>query len=136
MRTLKRRTVPLVIIFIISIFAVGCGETASKEYKEEPIKIITQKVVKVEPTESVKQKVTAYLTGKGYKEGDFKLTVEYNKDNMNSYKEPYSINVIFNDEPNVIYNYRYNYDSELKDITQTSIAPMKDKKDKNFKHAE
>ncbi|AWI04651.1 DUF3139 domain-containing protein [Clostridium drakei] len=133
MRTLKRRTLSLVVIFIISIFVVGCGETASKEYKEEPVEIITQKVVKVEPIESVKQKVTSHLTAKGYKEGDFKLTVEYNKDNINLYKGPYSINVIFNDEPNVIYNYRYNYDSELKDITQTSISPMKDK---NFKHAE
>lgn len=136
MRTLKRRTVSLVIIFIISIFVVGCGENASKEYKEGPVEIITQKVVKVEPIESVKQKVTAHLIAKGCKEGDFKLTVEYNKDNMNSYKGPYSINVVFNDEPNVIYNYKYNYDSELKDITQTSISPTKDKKDKNFKHVE
>lgn len=64
------------------------------------------------------------------------MNVEYHTDGVGSFGEPYSINVIFNDEPNVIYNYRYNYNLELKDITQISISPMKDKKDKKFKHAE
>lgn len=136
MGVLKRKIALLVIIFIISILVIGCSGASPKENKVEPVEIITQKVVKVEPVESVKQKVVSHLTTKGYKEEEFKLTVEYHTDGRNSYRGQYSINVIFNDEPNVIYNYRYNYNSEVKDITQISILPMKDKKDKNFKHAE
>jgi len=122
MGILKRRTVLLVIVCIISILVIGCG-ISSKESKPEPV-------------ESVKQKVVAYLTTKGYKEDDFKLNVKYHKAGVSSYGGPYSINVIFNDEQNVIYNYRYNYKSEPKDITQIGISPLKDKNDKNFKHAE
>lgn len=136
MGVLKRRTALLVIIFIISILVIGCSRAAPKENEVEPVEIITQKVVKLEPVESVKQKVVGHLITKGYKEEEFKVTVEYHMDSMGSFEGPYSINVIFNDEPNVIYNYRYNYNSELKDIAQISISPMKDKKDKNFKHAE
>jgi hypothetical protein len=132
----KIRTALLIIIFIISILVIGCSRESPKENKVEPVEVITQKVVKVEPVESVKQKVVAYLKTKGYKEEEFKVTVEYHTDGIGSFGGPYSINVIFNDEPNVIYNYRYNYNSELKDITQISISPMKDKKDKNFKHTE
>ncbi len=133
MEVLKRKTVLLVIIFIISILGIGCSRESVKENKLEPVEVITQKVVKVEPVESVKQKVVAYLKTKGYKEEEFKVTVEYHPDSVSSFKEPYSINAIFNDEPNVTYNYRYNYNSQIKDITQINISSMKDK---NFKHAE
>lgn len=132
----KIRTSLLIIIFIISILVIGCGRESIQENKVEPVEVITQKVAKIEPVESVKQKVEAYLKTKGYKEEAFKVEVKYHTDRIGSFGGPYSINVIFNDEPNVIYNYRYNYNSELKDITQINISPMKGKKDKKFKHAE
>lgn len=122
MGILNRRNVLLVIACIISILVIGCA--------------ISSKKSKPESVESVKQKVVAHLATKGYKEEEYKLNVEYHKDGISSHGGPYSINVIFNDEQNVIYNYRYNYNSELKDITQMSISPMKDKNDKNFKHSE
>ena len=133
---LKRKTELLVIIFILSILVTGCSRKAPKENKVEPVEVITQKVVKLESVESVKQKVIAYLKTTGYKEEEFRVNVKYHTDGISSFGGLYSINVIFNDESNVIYNYRYNYNSELKDITQISISPMKDKKDKNFRHAE
>lgn len=122
MGILKRRNVLLVIVFIICSLVIAYG--------------ISSKKSKPEPVESVKQKVVAYLATKGYKEEEFKMNVEYHKDGVSSYGGPYSINVIFNDEQNVIYNYKYNYNWKLKDITQLSISPMKGKNDKNFKHAE
>ncbi len=122
MGILKRRNALLVVACIISILVIGCG-ISSKESKPESV-------------ESVKQKVVAHLTTKGYKEEEYKLNVAYHKDGVSSYGGPYRINVIFNDEQNVIYNYRYNCNSELKDITQISISPMTGRNDKNFKHYE
>ncbi len=124
MKSLHRKTAILVTIFIISILVIGCSRVSPEESK-------------IESVDSVKQKVIAHLTTKGYKEEEYKLNVEYHKESIGKYGGPYGISVIFNDEQNVIYYYRYNYNSELKDIKQISIAPIKDKgKDKNFKHYE
>ncbi len=118
MENLKKKVVLSVIIFTISILAVACAGS-SKESKLEPV-------------DSVKQKAVTYLTEKGYKEEEYQLDVSYRKNY--SYGGPYAIRVIFDDEPDVIYDYSYN--SERNEITQSSIAPIKDKRDKDFKHAE
>lgn len=124
MENLYRKTTVLFTLFIISIFVIGCSGVSTEENK-------------VDSVDSVKQKVITHLTTKGYKEEDYKLNVEYHKESIGKYGGPYAISVIFNDEQNVIYYYRYNYNSELKDIKQIGIAPIKDKgRDKNFKHYE
>ncbi len=119
---LLKKAVILVTIFTISILIVACTESSIES--------------NVDLVDSVKQKAVTYLTAKGYKEEEYKLDVFYRKNH--SYGGPYAISVIFDDEPNVIYYYEYVYNanSKLKEITQGSIAPIKDKKDKNFKHAE
>ena len=122
MGILKKRVILPVIIFTIIILVTFCA--------------LFLKESKVEPVDSVKLKVVTYLTEKGYKEEEYKLKVEFHI-MRNSFGSQYSINVTFNDEPNVIYN--YNYGSKLKEITQMGISPMKNTKDtnnKNFKHAE
>lgn len=86
--------------------------------------------------QSVKRKVVAHLVSKGYKENEFNIEVKYNKSGEGKSGGPYAINVVFNDEPNVIYGYKYNYKPENKEITQNGVAPMEGKSDKNFKHME
>ena len=115
----KKKVILPVVIFTISILVTLCS--------------LSLKESKIEHVDSIKLKVVAYLTEKGYKKEEYNLKVEYHII-RNSFGGQYSINVIFNDEPNVIYN--YNYGSKLKDITQMSISPMKDANNKNFKHAE
>ncbi|MFF2910281.1 hypothetical protein [Paenibacillus sp. NPDC057934] len=80
--------------------------------------------------------MVAHLLSKGYKEDDFNIDVKYYKTGEDKFGGPYAINVVFNDEPNVRYSYRYNYKSDNKEITQNGISPMKGKDDKNFKYAE
>lgn len=117
---LKRNAALLIIILTMSILPTGCNI-----FSEPP-----------ESEESVKQKVVAHLVSKGYKENEFNVEVKYYKSGEGKFGGPYAIQVGFNDETNVIYQYKYNYKSENKDITQNGIAPMKGKDDKNFKHAE
>ena len=119
MGILKKRVILPVIIFTIIILVTFCA--------------LFLKESKVEPVDSVKLKVVTYLTEKGYKEEEYKLKAEYHI-MRDSFGSQYSINVTFNDEPNVIYN--YNYGSKLKEITQMGISPMKNTNNKNFRHAE
>ncbi|UQZ85047.1 hypothetical protein SK3146_04330 [Paenibacillus konkukensis] len=72
----------------------------------------------------------------GYKESDFNVDVKYHKMGEGKMGGPYAINVAFNDEPNVVYNYKYDYKMESKDITQIGVSPKSSKDAKNFKHAE
>jgi uncharacterized protein YceK len=116
----KGKGVLLFITLTLCILLTGCSTFSGKPESEE----------------SVKQKVVTYLLSKGYKEEDFNVNVKYYKIGEGKFGGPYAINVVFNDEPNVTYNYKYNYKSESKDITQNGISTMKDKEDKNFKHAE
>ncbi|RUS47362.1 DUF3139 domain-containing protein [Cohnella sp. AR92] len=117
---LNRNAALLIIILAISILSTGCNISSGPPESEE----------------SVKQKVVAHLISKGYKESEFNIEVKYYKSGESKFGGPYAINVVFNDEPNVIYGYKYNYKSENKDITQNGVAPMEGKNDKNFKHAE
>lgn len=116
----KRNVTLLIIILTMSILSSACNIFSGPPESEE----------------SVKQKVVAHLVSKGYKENEFNIEVKYNKSGEGKFGGPYAINVVFNDEPNVIYDYKYNYKSENKDITQNGVAPMEGKDDKNFKHAE
>ena len=121
MISIKRNASLLIVVFIMSFLLIGCsGKNESK----------------LDSVDSVKQKVIAYLTEKGYKESDFMLKVEYHESGKGTLSGPYSISVTFNDEQDVIYYYRYNYNTENKDIQQIGTAPMTGKNDKNFKHAE
>lgn len=116
---LKRNAALLIIILAMSILS-SCNIFSGPPESEE----------------SVKQKVVAHLLSKGYKEDDFNVDVKYYKTGEGKFGGPYAINVFFNDEPNVIYNYKYNYKSDSKDVTQIGVTPMKGKDDKNFMHAE
>ncbi|WP_462413232.1 hypothetical protein [Neobacillus sp. Marseille-QA0830] len=106
------------LLIIVSILSTGCGSTGKK----------------VESTGSVKQKVIAYLSEKGYKDEDYSLTVEYEKLTEGKIGSPFAINVTFNDESDVIYNYKYN--THNGEITQIGVSPLKGRpaNDKNFKH--
>lgn len=117
---LKRNAMLIIIILVMSILTTGCNIFSGIPESEEV----------------VKQKVVAYLVSKGYKENEFNIEVKYYESGERKFGGPYAINVVFNDEPNVIYGYRYNYKSENKDINQNGVAPMEGKDDKNFKHAE
>jgi hypothetical protein len=117
---LKRKIVLLFIIMALCILSMCCSTFSGQPESEE----------------SVKLKVVAYLLSEGYKEEGFNVDVKYYKMGEGKYGGPYAINVIFEDEPNVTYNYKYNYKSESNVITQIGISPMKGKDDKNFKHSE
>jgi|GEM_PF-2576759 Protein of unknown function (DUF3139). len=117
---LKGNAALLIIILAMTILSTGCSTFSGPPESEE----------------SVKQKVIAHLVSEGYKENEFNIEVKYNKSGEGKFGGPYAINVVFNDEPNAIYGYKYNYKSENKDITQNGVAPRGGKDDKNFKHAE
>lgn len=119
MRNISRISL-VILVLTISVVTFGCG--------------VVSKESNLESVESVKQKVISHLQSEGYKEDEYQINVEYSK--SSSYGGPYSINVTFNDEKDIVYNYRYNYNSEIKDIKQISISPLDDKKGKDFKHAE
>jgi hypothetical protein len=80
--------------------------------------------------------VDEHLLGEGFKEDEFHVDVEYHKMGEGKMVGPYAIKVTFNDETDAIYNYKYNYKSESKGITQIGVSPMNGKNDKNFKHVE
>jgi hypothetical protein len=115
----KRKVAMLIFMLAIFFASSGCNTTSSQQQESE---------------QTVKLKVEAYLLSKGYEEDDFKVNVEYHKMGRGKFGGPYAIQVIFNDEPDV----RYNYDvrSDTKEITQSGISPMENKTDKHFKHAE
>ncbi|MFC4099404.1 DUF3139 domain-containing protein [Paenibacillus xanthanilyticus] len=117
---LKRKAALLIIILAVSILSTGCNLLTGPPESEE----------------SVKQKVVAHLVSKGYEENEFDIDVKYHKSGEGKFGGPYAINVVFNDEPDVIYNYKYNYKSDNKDIAQSGAAPTNGKDDKNFKHTE
>ncbi|MBS4171748.1 DUF3139 domain-containing protein [Bacillus sp. FJAT-49736] len=110
----------LFLVLIIGVFTTGCNMFSKKPETEE----------------SVKQKVVNYLISEGYKENEFHVDVEYQSTGASKMGGPYAIQVKFNDERNVVYYYKYDYQSKNKDITQYGVAPMKGKEDKNFKHLE
>lgn len=117
---LKRNATLIILILVVSIFSTGCNIFSGPP----------------EPEESVKQKVVAHLASKGYKENEYNIDVKYDKFAEDKYGGPYAITVVFHDEPNVIYGYSYDYNSENKEISQNGVAPMDEKEDKNFKHDE
>lgn len=104
---------------LLVIFSSGCSLSSN---------------TKAEPVDSVKKKVVVYLIADGYNKGEFNVEVEYHKTGKGKYGGPYSIQVKFDDEPNVIYDYSYN--SKTKDISQIGVTPLKGKNNKEFKHAE
>ena len=62
----------------------------------------------------VKNSVNDYLTNKkGYNKNEYSLNVSYVPLNYLLNSSPYNIEVIFNDEPNVTYDYRYYKNGEV-----------------------
>lgn len=117
---IKRNATLIIVFLVVSMLLTGCNIFSGPPESEE----------------SVKQKVIAHLISKGYKENEFNIEVKYNKLAEGKYGGPYAITVVFHDEPNVIYSYRYYYNSENKEITQNGSTPIDGKEDKYFKHDE
>ncbi|WP_251551089.1 DUF3139 domain-containing protein [Neobacillus muris] len=120
MRIITKKAFFLLLFLVISVSATGCSLFNQKPELEK----------------SVKQKVVNHLVSEGYKENEFSVDVEYHAAGASKMGGPYAIQVKFNDEKNVIYYYKYDYNSKSKEITQYGVAPLQSKEDKNFKHAE
>ena len=86
----------------------------------------------------VEEQVIEHIDRKGLSKEKYDITVNYNwESKLFGYNHnPYVIKVVFKDEPEVYYYYTYHYKSKLKEVTQSGIAPMNDRKDKDFKHSE
>jgi hypothetical protein len=80
----------------------------------------------------VKNSVNDYLTNKkGYNKNEYSLNVSYVPLNYLLNSSPYNIEVIFNDEPNVTYDYRYYKNGE---VIQWSAGDKTKSNHQNFKH--
>lgn len=86
--------------------------------------------------EDVKQAVQKHLSTKGYGNTDYQIDVSYHGDSKLFGYDPYVISVAFNDEASVVYYYKYDRREGRNEVTQRGIAPLDDRLDKNFKHAE
>ena len=86
----------------------------------------------------VEKKVVEHLLSKGLSQEKYELEISYHwESKLFSYNHnPYVIKVVFKDEPDVFYYYTYYYKSQIKVVTQSGIAPMNNREDKNFKHME
>jgi hypothetical protein len=83
----------------------------------------------------IKQLMVSHLAAQGYSPPDYQLEVTYLWEARLFGQDPYPIQVTFKDEQDVIYGYKYYYRS-TKEIIQSGAAPLSERTDKNFKHAE
>ena len=84
----------------------------------------------------VGNKVKEHILNTGISKDNYKIEVKYYWKNKLLGYNPYRIKVVFKDEPDVNYYYEYSYKSQIKEVTQTGIAPIDKREDKNFKHME
>lgn len=84
----------------------------------------------------VGKKVVEHLLSKGLSQEKYELDINYHWESKLFGYNPYVIKVVFKDEPDVNYYYTYYYKSQIKEVTQSGIAPMNKRDDKNFKHME
>ncbi|MUT64350.1 DUF3139 domain-containing protein [Paenibacillus sp. NEAU-GSW1] len=87
-------------------------------------------------SKAVEQDVVKHLHSKGISQEKYDLEISYRWDSKLLGYNPYIIKVVFKDEPDVSYHYTYHYKSQIKEVTQSGVAPMNNREDKNFKHTE